>query len=76
MAGQQVTLQGQITTDGLQQIAVGPPQPILSASCLGMCSGKEWEFVRPCCSGFCAATRCQPPLVDYYRLDSYLSSCR
>ncbi|EMR63885.1 hypothetical protein MGN70_001323 [Eutypa lata] len=61
-----VTLQGQISADGTQQIAVGPPQPILSVSCLGMCVptngvcyNQQGQNVGPCCSGFCAATRCR-----------------
>ncbi|KAK7754541.1 hypothetical protein SLS62_003562 [Diatrype stigma] len=63
----QVMLQGRLTADGLQQIAVGPPQPILSVSCQGMCVptngvcyGDDGQYVGPCCSGFCAATRCRP----------------
>ncbi|RYP34247.1 hypothetical protein DL767_004370 [Monosporascus sp. MG133] len=60
------TLEHYVTQDGLQQIIVGPPQPILSVSCEGTCVptyGQCYinnQFVGPCCNGFCAATRCRP----------------
>ncbi|KAI1498310.1 hypothetical protein F5X99DRAFT_335008 [Biscogniauxia marginata] len=61
------TLVGGINQDGLQQVIVGPPQPIVSVSCQGMCVptygqcyGTDGQYVGPCCNGFCAATRCRP----------------
>ncbi|RYO75388.1 hypothetical protein DL766_005616 [Monosporascus sp. MC13-8B] len=60
------TLQPYVTPDGLQQIIVGPPQPIISVSCKGKCVPTYGEcyingqFVGPCCDGFCAANRCRP----------------
>ncbi|KAK3313097.1 hypothetical protein B0H66DRAFT_569546 [Apodospora peruviana] len=64
-AGQK-TLAGSITSTGLQQILVGPPQPITGVSCLGMCIGTygdcyvNGQYVGPCCSGYCAANKCRP----------------
>ncbi|RYP64625.1 hypothetical protein DL770_009160 [Monosporascus sp. CRB-9-2] len=59
-------LQPYVTPDGLQQIIVGPPQPIISVSCEGTCV-PTWgecyingQWVGPCCDGFCAANRCRP----------------
>ncbi|KAI5463962.1 hypothetical protein BGZ63DRAFT_481218 [Mariannaea sp. PMI_226] len=61
------TLVRSIGQNGLQQIIVGPPQPILSVSCHGMCVPTYGEcynttgqYVGPCCNGFCAADRCRP----------------
>ncbi|KAI0007461.1 hypothetical protein F4779DRAFT_502716 [Xylariaceae sp. FL0662B] len=55
------------TEDGSQHVIVGPPQPIVSVSCLGMCVpvygqcyDTNGQYVGPCCNGFCAATRCRP----------------
>ncbi|KAI1342946.1 hypothetical protein F5Y15DRAFT_272353 [Xylariaceae sp. FL0016] len=55
------------TDDGSQHIMVGPPQPIISVSCQGMCVpsysncyGTDGQFVGPCCNGFCAADKCRP----------------
>ncbi|KAH7369292.1 hypothetical protein B0T11DRAFT_327384 [Plectosphaerella cucumerina] len=63
--GQKALVSG-ITPSGLQQVIVGPPQPITAVSCEGMCvptygdcySGGQ--FVGPCCNGFCAANKCRP----------------
>ncbi|RYP01427.1 hypothetical protein DL765_010862 [Monosporascus sp. GIB2] len=61
-----VTLQPYVTPEGLQQIIVGPPQPIISVSCRGNCVPtwgecyRNGQFVGPCCDGFCAANRCRP----------------
>ncbi|KAH7028089.1 uncharacterized protein B0I36DRAFT_328593 [Microdochium trichocladiopsis] len=56
-----------ITESGLQQIAVGPPSVLKSVSCLGACVptygacyGPDGQYVGPCCTGFCAASRCRP----------------
>ncbi|KXJ88471.1 hypothetical protein Micbo1qcDRAFT_166512 [Microdochium bolleyi] len=56
-----------LTSAGVQQIAVGPPSVLKSVSCLGacvptygMCYDTNGQYVGPCCSGFCAATRCRP----------------
>ncbi|KPM38661.1 hypothetical protein AK830_g7924 [Neonectria ditissima] len=60
------TLVQSIGDGGLQQIVVGPPQPIISVSCKGMCVPtygecyKNNQYVGPCCNGFCAADRCRP----------------
>ncbi|KAH6887893.1 hypothetical protein B0T10DRAFT_405928 [Thelonectria olida] len=63
------TLVQSIGKGGLQQIVVGPPQPILSVSCNGMCVptygdcecyDSNGQYVGPCCNGFCAADRCRP----------------
>ena len=62
----EATLVGHITEDGQQQIIVGPPTPITSVSCEGMCvptygeCTKNGQYVGPCCAGFCAGTRCRP----------------
>ncbi|KAF3769151.1 hypothetical protein M406DRAFT_234725, partial [Cryphonectria parasitica EP155] len=51
----------------INEIAVGPPQPIISVKCSGVCLGVygecyniQGQYVAPCCNGFCAATRCRP----------------
>ncbi|KAK2027154.1 hypothetical protein LX32DRAFT_641151 [Colletotrichum zoysiae] len=56
-----------ITSQGLQQVIVGPPQPITGVSCFGICVATygecyntQGQYVGPCCNGFCAATRCRP----------------
>ena len=60
------TLAPTFSSTGVNQIYVGPPTPITSVSCLGMCVytyGVCFENgmnVGPCCSGYCAATRCRP----------------
>lgn len=63
----QPTLAQHITSDGGQQIAVGPPAPLKSVTCLGscvpvygMCYDTNGQYVGPCCNGYCAATRCRP----------------
>ncbi|TGZ78633.1 hypothetical protein EX30DRAFT_343010 [Ascodesmis nigricans] len=52
---------------GKQSIIVGPPAPVVSVSCqgmcvpvYGMCYGFDNQWIGPCCNGFCAATRCRP----------------
>ncbi|KAL7621824.1 hypothetical protein AAE478_007324 [Parahypoxylon ruwenzoriense] len=65
-AGEKTLVSSINTQTGLQSIIVGPPQPILSVSCLGSCVATYGEcfsngqYVGPCCNGFCAATRCRP----------------
>lgn len=61
------TLVSQITESGLQQVVVGPPQPITGVSCSGVCIptygecfGIDGQSKGSCCSGFCAGTRCRP----------------
>jgi hypothetical protein len=62
-----VAMVSSITPQGLQQIILGPPQPVIAVSCFGMCV-PTWgmcydtnnQYVGPCCSGYCAATRCRP----------------
>ncbi|ORY61751.1 uncharacterized protein BCR38DRAFT_441035 [Pseudomassariella vexata] len=61
------TLINGITPQGMQQIMVGPPQPITGVSCYGMCVSTYGEcydanrqYFGPCCNGYCSATRCQP----------------
>ncbi|RYP08223.1 hypothetical protein DL764_002038 [Monosporascus ibericus] len=62
----QATLRPYVSQDGMQQIIVGPPQPIISVSCEGNCVPTygqcyiNGQFVGPCCDGFCAANRCRP----------------
>ncbi|KAI0595165.1 hypothetical protein F4775DRAFT_595519 [Biscogniauxia sp. FL1348] len=65
-AGEKTLVSG-ISPDGIQQIIVGPPQPIISVSCqgscvptYGQCYGTDGQYIGPCCNGFCAATRCRP----------------
>ncbi|KXH62827.1 hypothetical protein CNYM01_03688 [Colletotrichum nymphaeae SA-01] len=60
-------LVGGITSQGLQQVIIGPPQPVTGVSCLGicvpiygMCYDLNGQWVGPCCNGFCAGTRCRP----------------
>ncbi|CAI4211037.1 unnamed protein product [Parascedosporium putredinis] len=61
-----VTFQGAISSTGVQQILVGPPQPIRSVSCQGVCLPTygdcyvNGQFAGICCSGFCAANKCRP----------------
>ncbi|KAK1998047.1 hypothetical protein LX36DRAFT_700559 [Colletotrichum falcatum] len=61
-----------ITPQGLQQVIVGPPQPITGVSCFGICVptygecyNTQGQYVGPCCNGFCAATRCRPWIQPY-----------
>ncbi|KAM7213565.1 hypothetical protein V8F06_011062 [Rhypophila decipiens] len=61
------TLVGSITSTGLTQILVGPPQPILAVSCQGFCLPNysscydtHGQYVGDCCNGYCAATKCRP----------------
>lgn len=49
------------------QVIVGPPQPIISVSCVGTCVytygdcyNSQGQYVGPCCNGFCAANKCRP----------------
>ncbi|KAJ9134348.1 hypothetical protein NKR23_g10242 [Pleurostoma richardsiae] len=50
----------------VQQLIVGPPQPILSVSCSGTCIPtygdcyKDGQYVGACCAGYCAANKCRP----------------
>ncbi|CAI6086681.1 hypothetical protein V2G26_009754 [Clonostachys chloroleuca] len=55
------------TSDGSQHLIIGPPQPVRSVICQGMCVptygecyGSDGQYIGPCCNGFCAATRCRP----------------
>ncbi|KAI1843786.1 hypothetical protein JX266_010045 [Neoarthrinium moseri] len=70
-AGQKTLVSG-ITDKGLQQVIVGPPQPITAVSCQGMCVGiygdcydHNGQFVGPCCNGFCAADKCRPWVTTF-----------
>ncbi|KAL2193241.1 hypothetical protein P885DRAFT_81511 [Corynascus similis CBS 632.67] len=62
----EATLASSISDDGVNQILVGPPTPILSVSCQGMCVPtwgecyRNGQYVGPCCAGYCAANRCRP----------------
>ncbi|KAI5918703.1 hypothetical protein F4810DRAFT_558420 [Camillea tinctor] len=65
-AGEKALVSG-ISPEGVQQIIVGPPQPIISVSCqgscvptYGQCYGTDGQYIGPCCNGFCAASRCRP----------------
>ncbi|OLN96244.1 hypothetical protein CCHL11_04459 [Colletotrichum chlorophyti] len=56
-----------ITPQGVQQVIIGPPQPVTGVSCFGICVptygacyGTDGQWIGPCCNGFCAATRCRP----------------
>ncbi|KAK4463512.1 hypothetical protein QBC42DRAFT_337523 [Cladorrhinum samala] len=48
------------------QVFVGPPTPIKSVSCQGVCLTIyqdcyiNGQFVAPCCNGYCAANKCRP----------------
>jgi hypothetical protein len=61
-----VTFASGFSSTGVNQIYVGPPTPITSVSCLGMCvytygvCFDNGMYVGPCCSGYCAANRCRP----------------
>ncbi|PSR92434.1 hypothetical protein BD289DRAFT_428883 [Coniella lustricola] len=51
----------------INELVVGPPQPIVSVTCDGFCLGVygecvdfQGQYTAPCCNGFCAATRCRP----------------
>ncbi|KAL1841146.1 hypothetical protein VTJ49DRAFT_7371 [Mycothermus thermophilus] len=62
----EATLASSISPAGVNQILVGPPTPITAVRCEGMCV-HTWgecyrnnQYVGPCCSGYCAATRCRP----------------
>ncbi|ETS78577.1 hypothetical protein PFICI_10639 [Pestalotiopsis fici W106-1] len=66
------TLVGGITSEGLQQVLVGPPQPITGVSCYGFCVGIygdcydiNGQFVGPCCNGYCAADKCRPWVTPF-----------
>ncbi|KAI5859292.1 hypothetical protein GGS23DRAFT_586457 [Durotheca rogersii] len=65
-AGEKTLVNSIDTRTGLQSIIVGPPQPIISVSCVGTCVPvygicfNNGQYVGPCCNGFCAATRCRP----------------
>ncbi|WYZ42477.1 hypothetical protein EsH8_VI_000176 [Colletotrichum jinshuiense] len=61
-----------ITPQGVQQVIIGPPQPVTGVSCLGICVptygqcyGTDGQYIGPCCNGFCAATRCRPWIQPY-----------
>ncbi|KAL2016604.1 hypothetical protein VTK56DRAFT_3261 [Thermocarpiscus australiensis] len=62
----EVTFASSISPEGVNQILVGPPQPITGVSCQGMCVPtygdcyRNGQYVGPCCSGFCAADKCRP----------------
>ncbi|KAH8785201.1 hypothetical protein F5883DRAFT_83950 [Diaporthe sp. PMI_573] len=52
----------------INQIAVGPPQKIVSVTCSGTCIGiygdcynsTNGQYIGSCCNGFCAANKCRP----------------
>ncbi|KAF6832743.1 hypothetical protein CPLU01_05977 [Colletotrichum plurivorum] len=61
-----------ITPQGVQQVIVGPPQPVTGVSCYGMCVptysncyGSDGQYVGPCCNGYCAANKCRPWVSPY-----------
>ncbi|KAK4153251.1 hypothetical protein C8A00DRAFT_43814 [Chaetomidium leptoderma] len=60
------TLVSSISSTGVNQILVGPPAPITSVSCQGMCVAtwsdcyRDGQYVGPCCAGYCAANKCRP----------------
>ncbi|OBT43132.1 hypothetical protein VE00_07701 [Pseudogymnoascus sp. WSF 3629] len=65
--GGEQTLVGGLSATGVQQVIIGPPQPITGVSCYGTCVGtygqcydNNNQFIGPCCNGYCAATRCRP----------------
>jgi hypothetical protein len=66
MTAGQATLASGFSSTGVNQIHVGPPQPVLGVSCQGMCVPtygecfRNGQYVGPCCNGFCAANRCRP----------------
>lgn len=59
-------LASSISSTGVNQILVGPPQPVTGVSCWGMCVPTygdcfvNGQYVGPCCSGYCAANKCRP----------------
>ncbi|KAK8061501.1 hypothetical protein PG994_007867 [Apiospora phragmitis] len=63
-----VALVNGIDSRGLQQILVGPPQPVVGVTCSGTCVPTWITCVNPrtgaelgeCCSGYCDKGRCQP----------------
>ncbi|KAH6616096.1 hypothetical protein B0J18DRAFT_373123 [Chaetomium sp. MPI-SDFR-AT-0129] len=66
-SGAVVTLASSISPEGNGQILVGPPTPIVSVSCEGMCVptygdcyGHDGQWIGPCCNGYCAADKCRP----------------
>lgn len=62
-AGEKALVQGVI--DGVQSIAVGPPQPILGVTCHGTCIPnysdcyRDGQYLGECCNGYCAANKCR-----------------
>ncbi|ROV88881.1 hypothetical protein VSDG_08941 [Cytospora chrysosperma] len=71
--GNEVTLAPSITQRPedlwpINQIAVGPPQAIVSVTCSGTCLGIYDDcynstigmYIGSCCNGFCAANKCRP----------------
>ncbi|KAJ4396373.1 hypothetical protein N0V93_000592 [Gnomoniopsis smithogilvyi] len=51
----------------INEVAVGPPTPIVSVKCSGFClaiaedcTDSQGESTGPCCNGFCAANKCRP----------------
>ncbi|KAK4203486.1 hypothetical protein QBC40DRAFT_262572 [Triangularia verruculosa] len=69
-AGEKALQQG-ISSGGLNQLFVGPPQPIKSVRCQGFCLPvygdcyRNGQYVGPCCNGFCAANKCRPWVNPY-----------
>ncbi|KAK0721272.1 hypothetical protein B0T21DRAFT_294849 [Apiosordaria backusii] len=67
----QKALQPSISSGGLNQLFVGPPQPIRSVRCQGFCLPvygdcyRNGQYVGPCCNGFCAANKCRPWVNPY-----------
>ncbi|KAK8043618.1 hypothetical protein PG993_006048 [Apiospora rasikravindrae] len=63
-----VALVNGIDSRGLQQILLGPPQPVVGITCSGTCVPTWIMCVNPrtgvelgeCCSGYCDKGRCQP----------------
>lgn len=59
-------LVGGITSTGVGQVIIGPPQPVTGVSCFGICIPtygdcyRNGQYVGPCCNGFCAANKCRP----------------
>ncbi|KAL0938473.1 uncharacterized protein CTRU02_205083 [Colletotrichum truncatum] len=56
-----------ITPQGIQQVIIGPPQPVTGVSCFGFCVGtyencygSDGQYIGPCCNGYCAANKCRP----------------
>ncbi|KIJ24847.1 hypothetical protein M422DRAFT_194191, partial [Sphaerobolus stellatus SS14] len=52
--------------NGLQQLFVGPPTPIVAVTCTGTCISTFGDcFINgsplgECCAGFCAGNKCRP----------------